>query len=114
MLVYGTQVKSTELSSAAFAFAGKGNNYSICFASKMGIANVFLASLGGKNHTQYGEGAPLFTEQCDNLAIGTHFFLFWLLPSGVFLFFFSLMWFILERCLMHEHRGLFPTKWQSS
>lgn len=54
VLVYGTQVKSTELSSAAFAFAGKGNNYSICFASKMGIANVFLTSLRGKNHTQYG------------------------------------------------------------
>lgn len=54
VLVYGTQVKSTELSSAVFAFAGKGNNYSIYFASKMGIANVFLTSLRGKNHTQYG------------------------------------------------------------
>jgi len=54
VLAYGTQVKSAELRSAAFAFAGKRNNYSICFASKTGIANAFLTSLGGKNHTQDG------------------------------------------------------------
>lgn len=46
--------KHRALSSTAFAFAWKRNNYSICFASKMWIANVFLTSLRGKNHTQYG------------------------------------------------------------
>lgn len=44
--------KSTAFkSSASFSFAGKRNNYSIYFASKMGIVNVFLTSLSGKKIT---------------------------------------------------------------
>lgn len=68
MLVYGTQIKSPDPSSAVFAFAGKSNNYSICFASKIGRANVFLTTLRKKSHPEW-LSAPLSTEQRDNLAI---------------------------------------------
>lgn len=92
VLVYVTQVKSTELRSAAFFFAGKGNNYSICFASKMGRASVFLTSLRGKKITPSMVKVHPFLPS----SITTLQFIFFLAAT-----FFSLMWFTLERCLMH-------------
>lgn len=80
-------VKSTAFkSSASFSFAGKGNNYSIYFASKMGIVNVFLTSLRGKkSHPIWLRCTPFYRAMWQPCNFNTIFFSL-AAPSGFFLF----------------------------